>query len=76
MKDVLQERFDNNKLPPITKWKAEREKLTTDLFRLNGEYLQLRADTTAVEKIRRSVDDILREGTKTPQRTKARGMDR
>jgi len=30
LKDVLQERFDPKKLPPITKWTAEREKLTVD----------------------------------------------
>ena len=30
LKDVLQERYDPKKLPPITKWTAEREKPTAD----------------------------------------------
>ena len=61
MKDIMQERFDPAKLPPITKWKAERDKLNADKQQLNGEYVSLKKDTTEVEKIRRNVYDIMRE---------------
>jgi len=66
LRDVLQERFDDKKLPPITKWQAEREKLTAVKERLDGEYTKLWHETRAVEKIMRNVDDILREETGTP----------
>jgi len=70
LRGVLQERFDNKKLPPVSKWQAEREKLTTEKKLLDIEYSKLWHETAAVEKIKRSVDDILREETGTPQRTR------
>jgi len=75
LRDVLQERFDIKKLPPITKWQAEREKLTAVKKRLDVEYSKLRTETAAVEKIKRNIDDILNEGTGTPQRTKKHGIE-
>ena len=63
-------------MPPITKWKAEREKPAADLTRLDGEYLQLRADTVAVEKIKRGIDDILDDGIRKPQRKRTHDFDR
>ena len=75
LRDVLGERFDDKKLPPITKWTIEREKLTADLKRHYGEYTQLRTGTAEVEKIKRNVDDILREDRLEQQPTRARGME-
>jgi len=75
LRDVLQEHFDIKKLPPITKWQAEREKLTVKKKGLDVEYSKLRTDTATVEKIKRNIDDILNEGTGTPQRTKKHGID-
>jgi hypothetical protein len=76
LKDVLQERFDPTKLPPITKWKAEREKLNGDLSRLSFQYTTLRDETAAVEKIKRNIDDILNDGTPTRQRKRTHDHDR
>jgi len=76
LKDVLQGHFDPAKLPPITKWKAEREKLTADRNRLNRQYQELKTDTATVEKIKRNVDDIMREDTRIPQRKRTYDMER
>ena len=76
LRDVLQERFDDKKLPPVSKWLAEREKLTSKKKLLDADYFKLWHETAAVEKIKRSVDDILREETGTPQRTRARDVAR
>ncbi|MCL2035301.1 MAG: hypothetical protein FWG94_11330 [Oscillospiraceae bacterium] len=76
MKDVLQGHFDGTKLPPITKWKAEREKLNGELSRLSGEYKTLRAETAAVEKIKRNIADILNDGARTQERKRTHDHDR
>ena len=73
--DVLQGHFDPKKPPPVSKWKAEREKLAADKQRLNGEYTKLKNDTATVEKIRSNIYDILREETRTVERTKSWGME-
>ncbi|MCL1859238.1 MAG: hypothetical protein FWF92_08390 [Oscillospiraceae bacterium] len=75
LRGVLQEHFDPKKLPPITKWQTEREKLTADRKQLDVDYSKLRTETAAVEKIKRSVDDILHEETGTPQRTRKHDRD-
>jgi hypothetical protein len=72
---ALWEGIDPNKLPPITKWQTEREKLTAEKKRLDMEYSKLRTETAAVEKIKRSVDDILNEETGTPQRTRKHDIE-
>jgi len=76
LRDVLQGHFDIKKLPPITKWQAEREKLTADKKRLDRQYTELRNETAAVEKIKRNVDDILREETRERQPRRAHDIDR
>ena len=72
----MQKHFDPKKLPPITKWQAERESLTADLQRLNLDYKKLRDDTAKVEKIRKNVYDILRSESRETQRTRAQDIDR
>jgi len=73
--NVLQKHFDPKKLPPITKWQAEREKLTAIKKQLDLEYSKLRTDTAAVEKIKRNVDDILSGETGTLQHTRKHDRD-
>jgi len=76
LRDVLQKHFEPKKLPPITKWKAERESLTADLQLLSLEYTKLKDDTVIVEKIRKNVYDILRSESMETQRTRAQNVDR
>ena len=75
LKNALQKHFDPKKNPPISKWTAERGRLTAKKKGLDAEYSKLWHETAAVEKIKRSVDDILREETGTPQRTRKRDME-
>lgn len=75
LKDVMQERFDTKKLPPITKWTAERDRLNVDMRRLNGEYVSLKNETAEVEKIRRNVYDIMGEEKRREQPQKTHDME-
>ncbi|MCQ4863600.1 MobA/MobL family protein [Pseudoflavonifractor phocaeensis] len=75
LKDVMQGRFDPKKLPPITKWTAERDKLNTGMRRLNGEYVSLKNETAEVEKIRRNVHDIMSGETRREQPKRAQDME-
>ena len=75
LRDVLQKHFDPKKLPPITKWQAERESLYADLKRLNLDYMKLKDDTAKVEKIRSNVYDILRSESRETQRTQTQFID-
>ena len=75
LKDVMQERFDPKKLPPITKWTAERDKLNADMRRLNGEYVSLKNETAEVEKIRRNVYDIVSAENRREQPTRKQDME-
>ena len=75
LRGVLQERFNDKKLPPVSKWQAERENLTVEKKRLDVEYSKLWHETATLETIKRSVDDILREETVTPQRTRKHDIE-
>jgi len=75
MKDVLQKRYEPKKLPPITKWKAERETLNGDLQRLNSQYFALKNEVGTVEKIRLNITDIMQEQTRIKQRAKENDME-
>ena len=75
LRNVLQKHFDPTKLPPISKWQAERESLTADLQRLKLEYRKLRDDTARVEKIRKNVYEVLRSELRDTQRAKAQDID-
>jgi hypothetical protein len=74
LKDVLQARFDPKKLPPITKWKAEREKLNADMGGLRQEYLTLKDEIREVEIIRKAAEQIARQ-IYPPQKTRTQGME-
>ncbi|MDR0288397.1 MAG: hypothetical protein LBI03_11925 [Clostridiales bacterium] len=71
LRGVLQGRFDPKKLPPITKWRDELDAKTADKETLYREYEKLKGETTNVEKIKRSVTEILHSETleRTPKRT-------
>ena len=71
----MQKRYEPKKLPPITKWKAERETLNADLQQLNSQYFALKNEVGTVEKIRRNITDIMQEQTRTRQRTKENDME-
>jgi len=75
LRDILQERFDPKKLPPITVWEKElAEKLATKdaLYR---DYYALKDEIYKVEKIRAGVKAILHN--ETPERTvqKSQGVE-
>ena len=61
IKDVMQERYDPKKLPPITKWKAEFKSLSADKDLIYREYYSLKDEVKEVEKVRRQVEGILQE---------------
>ena len=61
IEDVMQERYDPKKLPPITKWKAEFKSLSADKDLIYREYYSLKDEVKGVEKVRRQVEGILRE---------------
>jgi len=76
LRDVLQDRFDPKKSPPITKWREELAAKTSESAALYQEYKTLRDEILKVEKIKRSVAEILHsdEPKRIPQ--KSRGMER
>jgi len=75
LREAMQKHFDPKKLPPITKWKAEREKLIPKKNRLNREYQILKTDTAEVEKIRSNVYDIVSAEKRREQPHRAKGME-
>jgi len=76
LKGVLQERFDPKKLPPVTKWKAEREKLSAEKNKLNQQYVALKGEVKEVEQIRKEVYGIMRQEVRRTEPQRSRGMDR
>ena len=76
LRDVLQGRFDPKKLPPITKWKAERAKLIANRQSLTHDYHALKNEVSEAEKIRRGVYDIVSAERRREQPRRARDMER
>ena len=64
--------FDPNKLPPIKEWEKELAKKTTVKDALYIDYHKLKDDTTKIEKIQRSVTEILHNEIPAPERTPSR----
>ena len=75
LRGVLQERFDPKKLPPISKWRDELAAKLAEADTLYREYSKLKDETAKVEKIKRSVKDILHSDTQRTQPTRAQGME-
>ena len=76
LRDVLQERFDQKKLPPITKWTEELTAKTAKREAMYREYQTLRDETTKLEQIRRSVTEILHSDTPGFITPRSRGLGR
>jgi hypothetical protein len=74
LKDVLQERFDPKKLPPITKWKKERDAKTAEKKVLEQDYKRLKDKIREVEIIRKAAEQIARQ-IDPPQRARTREME-
>lgn len=75
LRDVLRERFDSKKLPPVTAWQTERNKLTVEKSKLNREYVVLRNEVTEVDQIRRDVDDFMHSENRRTQPQRSQGME-
>jgi ATP-dependent exoDNAse (exonuclease V) alpha subunit len=76
LRDVLQERFDPKKLPPITAWTAERGKLNAEQKQLYSQYHKLKDEVKKVEQVRKGVYEIVREEQHRQQPQKSHGLDR
>jgi len=77
LREHLQKHFDPKKLPPIAAWEkklAENLEAKDSLYR---EYYTFKDETAKVEKIQRSVKEILHSESPTPQRAiqKTRGVE-
>jgi hypothetical protein len=77
LRGVLQGRFDPKKLPPITMWRQELGTKTSEKNVLNREYTLLKEETAKVEKIKRSVTEILHSETleHIPHKARLQGID-
>jgi len=60
---------------PTKAWRAERDKLTAERNRLNGEYVSLKDEVKEVEQIRKNVDTIMREETQRTQPKRTHDME-
>ena len=76
LRDVLQERFDPKKSPPIKMWQSEIQKLTAERGKLNQRYYALREEVKEAEQIRKSVYSIMRQEQREQQPRRAQDIDR
>ena len=60
---------------PTGAWKKELADLTAEKKKLNAEYLSLKDEVVKVEKISRSVQDILHSERQREQQTRKRSQD-
>ena len=72
IKEIMQKRYDPKKLPPITKWKAERETLTAERNLIYREFNSLKDEVKEVEKVKRSVCEVVREDRRRERPQKAK----
>jgi hypothetical protein len=75
LKDVLQERFDPKKQPPVAKWREEYATKLAEKDALYREYYAVKEETAKVEQIRRGVTDILRSEAPGRSPKRAQGME-
>jgi hypothetical protein len=75
MRDVLRERFDVKKLPPITKWKEERAAKTAEQKALHADYYRLRDEVKNAEAIKRNVEQLTRADEPRKAKTKSYEME-
>jgi hypothetical protein len=75
-RDVLQDRFDSKKLPPISTWEKELAEKTAERQGQYQRYEKIKDDTGKAEKIQRAVRDVQREDDKVQSRQMSRGIER
>ncbi|MDR2571258.1 MAG: MobA/MobL family protein [Oscillospiraceae bacterium] len=75
LREVMQKHFDPIKMPPITKWKKELSEKTAAKAKLSGGYNTLRDETKKIERIQRSVKEILRSEEQQEVKPKRRELD-
>jgi len=77
LRGVLQKRYDPKKLPPIDMWRQELGSKISEKNALNQEYQKLKEETAKVEKMQRSVKEMLHIDEPQPERIpqKSRGME-
>ena len=73
LREVLQERFDPKKLPPIAKWREELSAKTAEKDSLYRKYYTLKDEAHKLEKIRASVREIMQ--IEVPKRTSQKSWD-
>ena len=76
LRDVLQGRFDPKKLPPISKWQAEKTKLTAERKLIEADYSKLRDEVKEAEQIRSSIYSVVRAEQQRTQPQRAQDIDR
>ena len=74
--DVLQERFDIQKLPPVSKWSEELKTKSAERQSLSYEYTALKKEVDEVYKIQRNVKDILDDERQKEQPEKSKNTER
>jgi ATP-dependent exoDNAse (exonuclease V) alpha subunit len=76
LKDVLQKRFDSAKLPPIRKWRDERETCRQELGGISTEYSVYKRDVESAEAIKRfAVKLMIPDEPQEHQKFKSRGIE-
>ena len=72
---LFQTLHEDNQLPPITKWRDELAAMTAEKDALYREYVALKDGTAKVERIKRSVAEIIKGETGAPKRTPKKSLD-
>jgi hypothetical protein len=75
LRDVLQDRYDPKKNPPISMWQEQRAAKIAERTALTLEYKKLKDETQKVEQIKRSVADILHSDTPERTQRKSQGVE-
>ena len=75
LREHMGKHFNPNKLPPIKEWEKELAEKTAVKDALYIDYYKLKDDTAKIEKIQRSVKEILH--SEMPERTqrKSQGLE-
>ena len=72
MREHLQKHYDPKKLPPIRAWEDELATKLAEKDSLYQKYYKLKEDTAKIEKIQRSVKEILHSDEPQPERAVTR----
>jgi hypothetical protein len=75
LREHMQKHFDPKKLPPIGAWEKELASKLAEKDALYRDYYKLKDDTAKIEKIQRSVKEILHSGEPHPGKMPTRNRD-